>query len=393
MTITRVAPTLDAEGIHAPTYPQLLDYLQAQYRAIYGTDTYLGADSQDGQFLAILAKAMDDTNALAVQIYQSFSPATAAAAALANNVKLNGIRRKSASHATVDIELTGQVGTTISHGVVADAAGQRWNLPDTVTIPPAGQVTVTAVSEAPGAVLALPGSITRILTPVLGWQSVTNHAASVPGVPVESDAALRQRQIHAVALPSRTVLDGLMGAVASIDGVTRWRAYENDTHETDAKGVPPHSLALVVEGGDAAAIAQAIALKKTPGAGTYGNTAVTVTDAYGLPITIRFQRPESVSVSARITIKALAGYNATVGAAMQHAVVDYINGVPIGGGVSGTVEWCDALTTANRVAGNTTFKITSLTLNGPQGTGTPDIPLDFHQVATCTPDDVSLQVQ
>uniref|UniRef100_UPI0039E14609 hypothetical protein n=1 Tax=Anabaena sp. CCY 9910 TaxID=3103870 RepID=UPI0039E14609 len=81
------------------------------------------------------------------------------------------------------------------------------------------------------------------------WQTVINPTAATPGQPVEFDATLRTRQAVSVALPSRTVLEGTVGAVASVDGVVRYRAYENDTNSTDSNGIPSHSISMVVDGG------------------------------------------------------------------------------------------------------------------------------------------------
>jgi len=391
--ITTTAPTISSTGISAPSYADVLAYLQSQYQAIYGADIYLDPDSQDGQFLGIVASAIDDANAVAIQIYQSYSPASAQGAALSSNVKINGIARAVSSFSTVDLLITGQAGVTITNGIVQDtSSGAQWVLPSTIVIPPAGQITVTATCTQPGAISAPAGSATVIKTPTLGWQTVTNAADATPGEPVEPDADLRYRQTVSTAIPSLTVLDGIVGAVASITGVDRLRAYENDTNATDANGIPSHSISLVVDGGDANSIANAIAIKKTPGAGTYGTTAVTVTDIYGRPITINFYRPTSQAITVAISLKALAGYSTSVGQAVQQAVSDYINGVDIGGGSSGTVEWADAITAANSVPNSNTFKLTALALTGPGGAGVPDVPLAFNQVSTCTPAAVTLTV-
>lgn len=390
--ITTTAPTLSSAGISAPSYTDVLAYLQSQFQSIYGSDIYIDPDSQDGQFLAIVASAINDANAVAIQIYQSMSPATGQGAALSNNVKLNGIARAVATFSTVDLLITGQAGTTITNGIAQDTNSNQWNLPSSVVIPPGGQITVTATCAAVGAVAAAAGSVTVIKTPTLGWQSVTNLAASTPGDPVESDASLRYRQTVSTAIPSLTVLDGIVGAVSSVTGVARLRAYENDTDTTDSNGIPSHSISLVVDGGDATAIANAIATKKTPGAGTYGTTAVTVTDIYGRPIAIKFYRPTAQAITVAISLKALAGYSSSVGQAVQQAVSNYINGVDIGGGASGTVEWADAITAANSVPNSNTFKLTALTLTGPGGPGAPDVPLAFNQVSTCTPAAVTLTV-
>lgn len=392
MAITTTAPTISATGISAPTYAEVLDFLQSQFRSIYGTDLYLGADSQDGQMLAILATAINDANGVAIAIYNSFSPATAKDAALSSNVKINGIARASASYSTVDLVLVGQAGTTVNNGVVTDTNGNRWSLPASVVIPVGGEVTATATCQSEGAIAAPAGTVTRITTPVLGWQSVSNPADATPGAPVETDAALRKRQTTSVALPSRTVLEGIVGAVAAVPGVTRYRPFENDTNSADANGIPAHTIALVVDGGDATAIAQAIAAKKTPGGGTFGTTVVDVVDAYGIPHPIQFYRPTDAPISVAISMKALAGYSSSVGAAVQQAVADYVNAVAIGGGAAAGVEWDAAIAAAKSVTGSGTFKITALTLTGPGGAGTPDVPLAFNEAATCSAGDVTLTV-
>lgn len=392
MAITTTAPTIDENGISAPTYADVLDYLKDKYRAIYGPDTYLDDDSQDGQLLAVFTASINDANATTVAVYRSFSPATAHGDALASNVKINGIAKKAASFSSADLLIVGQAGVTITNGIAKDANNNQWTLPASVTIPPGGSITVTATCTSLGAISAAAGTINQIGTPTLGWQTVTNPAAAALGAPIESDAALRQRQTVSTALPSLTVLDGIRGAVSNVAGVTRLRAYENDTATTDSNGLPPHSISLVVEGGDSTDIANAIAVKKTPGSPTYGTTAIVVVDVYGRPITVRFYRPSSAALTVAISLKALAGYTTATGDAIKQAVSDYINAVDIGGGISGSVEWADAITAANGVGGGTTFKLTGLTLTGPGGAGVPDVALLFNQVAVCTPADVVLTV-
>lgn len=386
------APTISATGISAPTYAEVLAFLQAKYRSIYGDDTYLESDSQDGQFLGVIALAISDANAATIAAYLSFSPGTAQKAALSSNVKINGISRAVPTNSQADLTIVGQAGTVITQGFAQDQNNNKWALPAIVTIPPSGSIIVTAVCSAVGAIAAGPDQINKIATMTRGWQSVTNASDAEPGAPVETDSALRQRQKTSTALPSRTVLEGTVVAVASVAGVTRYVPYDNDTSITNALGIPANHLAMVVEGGDATAIAMAIAAKKGPGGGTYGTTSVTVLDAYGTPITINFFRPTYAAITGTASIKALPGYTTATGAAFQQAISDYVNQVAIGGGASGTVEWADALTVANSIPGSSTFKLTALTLSGPGGAGTPDVPLAFNQAATCTPASIVLTV-
>ncbi|WP_257803220.1 baseplate J/gp47 family protein [Burkholderia glumae] len=382
--LTTVAPTISAAGISAPTFADIYAWLQQQFQAIYGADIYIDPDSQDGQLLAAFAQAIADCNAVAIGVYNSFSPAKAVGAALSSNVKINGIQREAASYSSADLMLVGQAGTTITNGIAKDANNYQWALPASVTVPPAGETIVTATCTTIGAIAAPAGTINQIGTPTRGWQTVTNPSDAAPGAPVETDAALRARQSVSTAIPSLTVLDGIVGAVGNIASVTRYVAYENDTSATDANGIPPHSISLVVEGGDATAIANAIATKKTPGSGTYGTTQIVVPDIYGRPITISFFRPTDAPISAVVTLRPLAGYTTATGVAIQNAIAAYISGVAIGGGAAAAVEWDECITQSKLVSGAATFKIASLVLTGPRGAGSPDVALLFNEAASCT---------
>ncbi|HEM8999473.1 TPA: baseplate J/gp47 family protein [Burkholderia cenocepacia] len=389
-TLTTVAPTIGANGITAPTYADVYAYFQAKYQAIYGTDVYIDPDSQDGQLLAVFAQAVADVNSVCIGVYNSFSPSKAVGAGLSSNVKINGIQREAASYSSADVTLGGQAGTTITNGIVKDGNNNQWALPATVTIPPVGVITVTATCTTIGAIAALAGTINQIGTPTRGWQTVTNPADAAVGAPVETDAALRQRQTVSTALPSQTVLDGIVGAVANLPGVTRYAPYENDTSATDANGIPSHSISLVVEGGDATAIANAIAVKKTPGGGTFGTTTIVTTNRYGMPVPINFFRPTDAPISAVVAIRALPGYTSSIGAAMQAAIAAYITGVSIGGGDAQAVEWDNCIAAAKSIPGGGTFRIESLTLTGPRGAGAPDVALLFNESASCTADQVTI---
>ncbi|MGG2044127.1 baseplate J/gp47 family protein [Burkholderia gladioli] len=386
--LTTVAPTISAAGISAPTLADIYAWLQSQVQAIYGADVYIDPDSQDGQLLAMFAQAIADSNSVAIGIYNSFSPAKAVGAALSSNVKINGIEREAPSYSSADLTLVGQAGTTISNGIAKDANNYQWALPASVTIPPAGEITVTATCTTIGAISAPAGTIDQIGTPTRGWQTVTNASDAAPGAPVEPDPALRARQTVSTALPSKTVLDGIVGAVANLPGVTRYAPYENDTSQTDANGIPSHSISLVVEGGDVTAIANAIAVKKTPGGGTYGTTSVVTFNRYGMQVPIHFFRPTDAPISAVVTLRVLPGYTSAISAALQAAVAGYINGVAIGGGAAQAVEWDDCIAQAKAINGSNTFKIVSLVLTGPRGAGAPDVALLFNESASCTVDQV-----
>lgn len=328
-----LAAQISDTGVTAPDFQDILQQLRIMYWGIYGSDALLDPDTQDGQFLSSLAQAIFDCNQNVINVYASFAPSTARGVQLSRLVKLNGLRRSVPTNSEAVVTIVGVVGSQIINGAVgpSDAGSSTsWALPALVTIPIAGTIDVTATASDPGNIPAGANTLTRILTPTLGWQSVTNAQAATPGQPVETDAQLRVRQSRSVALPSLTVLEGIFAAVDAVAGVSRLQIYENDDDVADANGLISHSIAVVVNGGDVTAVASAIALKKAPGGGTNGTTSVIVTDSNGVPNTIKFYELSVVPLKIQINIHPLVGYVSTIGDTMKQAVVDFINGLDIG---------------------------------------------------------------
>lgn len=388
ISLSPTACYVDTAGIHSPAFTDILSYLQSQMQSIFGSDIVLTNDSQDGQMLGIFAQAIYDNNSLAIAVYNSYSPATAQGVGLSSIVKINGISRDLPTNSTADLTIIGVAGTIITNGIATDINGNNWNIAGVVIIPPSGQIIATATAQTSGAITAAASTINRIGSPIFGWQSVINPIAAVEGAPLESDASLRGRQTTSTMLPSVTALDGMIGAVAAVPGVISYVVYENDTSIPDANGIPGHSIAFIVNGGNAQLIANAIAAHKTPGAGTFGTTTETVVDVYGIPHSIRFSQPVPVPITVVIHLTALNGYSSNVGQDIVNAVISYINSVPIGSSVFLT----KIIAVANLTVPETlVFNITSV-LICPVG-GTPaaqDIHINFNQQAAASPASVSV---
>ena len=167
--ISQISCTVTDTGITAPTYDVILAWYQTQYRSIYGTDVVLDNSTQDGQWIAIQAQAMNVCNQAMITVFNSFSPAKAQGAALSSNVKINGITRDPATNSTCDVVISGDVGTVITNGTVQDTVNRNtWNLPASVTIPEVGSITVTATCSVSGPVTGDIDTLTIIGTPTAG---------------------------------------------------------------------------------------------------------------------------------------------------------------------------------------------------------------------------------
>lgn len=384
---------IDATGYHYADYPTFLAFVQDQYRAIYGSDVYLGADSMDGQWTAIVAQSLYDTAALGAQTYNSFSPTTAQGAGLSRVVKINGLRRNIPTNSTVVLTVVGTAGTTILNGIAADNLGQQWALPASVTIPPGGSIDVTATSLVEGAVQAEASTVNIISTPTLGWQTVNNTTAATAGAPVEEDGELRIRQSVSTALPALTVIQATRSALANLAGVTAVRAYENVTDSTDADGLTPHSVCFVVQGGDVTEIANTIGLYKTPGTNTYASGTNAqhkiYNDPAGLPVPINFYNPAiSATINVEITLAVLTtSWNVAFEIPIAQALADLVESFGIGGSILYTQLFAaaynpPALNGVTVIPGS--YSVVSIRIKKNAGAyASANIDLNFNEIPIC----------
>lgn len=375
-------PSIGPAGLTIPNYLDILDDNLAQFLRIFGANQYIGTDSAIYQFLSIISLKQSDCCQALQLVYNQTSPSTAVGAGLDRLGKLNGIARLPYSYSTVIVTLTGTVGTVITNGVAQDVNGNQWLLVTPVTIPSGGTISVQAICSTPGAIVAEPGQVNIIASPVGGWASVTNVNVSISGAPIESDSQFRARQAISVSLPSITLLAGTIADLAATPGVTRYNVLENPTNAVDSYGNPPHSITAVVEGGTDLAVATTIYANRGIGCYTNGTTTVTVTDpdtGYTMPIS--FDRPTYVPIYVSLAIHLLPGGTTATLAAIQNAVVSYLNSLQIGQPVIYS-ELYGAALTARPNPDEPLFSIRSVTSGtAPAPAGTTDITVAFNAVS------------
>lgn len=158
-------------------------------------------------------------------------------------------------------------------------------------------------SEEFGKVVLPDNAITDIVTTVTGFSSCYNLGSPYYGRLRETDVEYRQSYIKKIASRSSMMLESITSAILEeVYGADSATGYENDTDETDEEGRPPHSIEIVVDGGDDSDISAQILKKKAAGIATHGNISVDVPDVYGNPITVRFNRPNSVYVWLKVEL-------------------------------------------------------------------------------------------
>jgi uncharacterized phage protein gp47/JayE len=125
---------------------------------------------------------------------------------------------------------------------------------------------------------------------------------------------------------------------------------------------PAHSITAVVEGGTPTNITQAIYNKKNPGCLTHGGTTVLVSD----PNNANIQLPVSyvilgyTIIYVALNVQALTGFTSATQAAIQTAVVNYLNGL----GIGQTVIWSQVIYAATSVNANPEVPLFSVHASG-----------------------------
>lgn len=401
------APYVDKDGLHLPTYNDILEKRINDTKTIFGPDIYLANDSPDYQILANESLMIYETMQAIQYAYNQMSPVTAVGVGLSSLVQLNGITRNAATYSTCDVILTGTSAVTITNGKVQDKSGNLWDLPTPITLQAAGspageyyELTVSATCETPGAITALTGDIDIVATPTAGWTGVTNAVAATPGQDAETDAELRTRQAVSVSLPSQTMLAGTIAAIASLDNVTRYAVYENPTNSTHFgdsgvpfEGAPVHSITCVVEGGTSLDIAEAIYYNRGLGCYMNGDQEVDITDTeYGTVTTVRYYRPVEVPVYINLRIHQLNGYLTGTEDEIKDAVAEYINSLGIGDTLTlSSINYAALSVLTNQL--KPTFSVYEVYVGeSPSPAGTSDLSLDYDEVFTCDVEDIEIEM-
>jgi uncharacterized phage protein gp47/JayE len=154
-----------------------------------------------------------------------------------------------------------------------------------------------------GDILIPNGVITKIVRSVSGLRSITNVGTYVAGQLEETDVELRKSYAEKIFNRSFAMLESIKSAILqNVQGVVSVAPYENYTDEIDSAGRWPHSIEIVVDGGDPTEIAQQILNTKAPGINTFGSVETVLHGIYGEELIVRFNRPTYVRVWFKVGV-------------------------------------------------------------------------------------------
>ncbi len=256
------------------------------------------------QVTAIICKAIQACDNAAAWLALMRDPATSTGALLSALVQLNGIIRKAGAPTVISMRLIGDAGTLVPAGsLIAEANGTRSYETYTDTVLDAtGMGDVYAVATETGPYVPGAGTVVVVQTPIPGWSEATNLGLITQGTETESDAALRRRQQISTNATSYRQIEAIEAAVYNVDGVTFARTFQNRTLETDDRGIPGKTVAVVAVGGDEYGICEAISMRSPLGVGFWGNVSRSFTNSWGEVTMVRFSRPVEIPIWVKITL-------------------------------------------------------------------------------------------
>ena len=310
-----MANTIDSQGIHTEELPEIIENITNDYKSIYGNDINTDSDTPDGQRINIEAQAKKDMLDFATQVYNSFDVDTVTGVAQDRLYKINNIYRQNSGYSfcNVDITVSGPVNldgldanATDPNGVgftVSDINSNNWILLNSVALTGAGTYTLEFRAQNEGEILASPNTINTLVTVIPAVTGVNNASAQyITGNNAESDADFRIRRNKSTAISGKGFYDSLLGDLLSIPLVSQAMVYENDTGVTDADGIPPYSIWVIVEGGTDLNIGKVIYANKSFGCDMKGSTTVNVERADGTNFVAKFDRPQTEPLYIQMTI-------------------------------------------------------------------------------------------
>ena len=351
--------------------------------------------------------ALDET---LQQAYNSKDPNKAKGNDLDIVCSLTGTIRSGGSRSSVQLTITATPGTPILSGNRFESVttGSRWTTDQAVTADSLGSATVNATCTVVGPTQADAGTITRIVDVVAGLASVTNAGPATPGADGQRDEQLRVTRATAVGRPGNNQIDSMIGELFSVDGVRRVKIYENDTNSAavtvdNPYGLPPHSIAPIIDGGTDGDVAMAIYLKKNPGArlyqaGTPFQVEVTSPKYPTNKKLVRASRPIYVDMLVVINVKSDGTLPPNADQLIKEAVLEYSAGdlIPadVGFKISGfdigeSVPFSTMFTPVNQVIGSYgNSYVTLLQLNGASA----NVAIAYNQMSRWTASNISVVI-
>lgn len=239
-------------------------------------------------------------------LYNNRWISTATNSTLDEVVQYLGLTRRQGTKAVADVEFSGDDLTFIPEEFLLETVAEEPIQFQTTTSGYINSGSITLQVEALDAGIdgnVAANTITEVVNPISGLDSITNPDAAQGGSERETDQELRERYYDSYDRAGGSTLTAIRANILENTGVTACLMLENYSMDTDSNGLPPKSFESIVYGGVDEEIIQAIFDKKPAGIESYGDISGEIDDEIGRTHTISFSRAALVDIYVSMTIE------------------------------------------------------------------------------------------
>jgi hypothetical protein len=258
---------------------------------------------------------------------------SASGAGLTRLLDIFNIQRIPASPSIVVANLVIEGNQTVPEGSLATytqgsfTSPFQWRLRADVVNTEATTETLQGIFEATeeGPVpFVLTGQLNTIVSPTNGWLSVTNPEGSSPGRFEETDTEMKFRQRATLLRTGAGTRAAIESAIRQVPGVVDVVIFENNTAQTNTRGIPPNSFSPVLVLGanpDLALLGQTLATKIPLGIRSIGNITDVYTDIQtGIDLEFQYSTAVEKDVYLWIDLKITPGSSINETAFLNHFI-------------------------------------------------------------------------
>lgn len=353
--------------------PRMADHLILIRQDFETRLTALGVDLPDwdrdtflGPLTATMAARLDEISENVIQVDAGYHPMNAAGLQLENICAMVGVVRREATHSTVTLQLTANIGTTVPIGsLVEDTEKQRWKTTADLHFAATGTQNIVGEAVDAGEVVATANSITKIVSAIDGWTAVDNAAVATTGDPRETDAQLRKRRLLSLQRGTQATVAGIRAAVFDLDWTTATVVVDNPemtSQVVEGITLPAKSLAVVVYPDTPTAVqitelVETLAGVVPAGIEQFGAESGSFTYDDGHIATFNWGYATEAATDVTVTGTVLPGYStAEVQTGIEAIITDYFLALGVGDDVtaisiSGLISTVEGVLTADVTVG------------------------------------------
>lgn len=327
-------------GFDKKSREEILSDMENLAQNYFGDDINLAENSPLGMILKLFSFIFATVWNTLSDLYNSFYINTATGQQLDDLVAYLGLERLPAARAGGTVTFSGDEGVEIPEGFLVETDSSdpiQFETTESGTIDSSGtlDLDINAV-EAGEEGNVSSNTITVIVNPLSGLNSVTNADPTTGGRDRETDNQLRQRYKNSTDLAGGGTLTAIRANVLQATEASACFIRENTNLDLnyDTNNIPPRAIEPLVLAPTGTEIdediAEAIFNKLAAGIPSIGNTTVTITDDAGQSKDIGFTRGTGVDVYIEFELTTTDDFPSNGTDLIEEDAINYIDNLSLG---------------------------------------------------------------